>query len=123
MCQICKKIFNLIFLKERTVLVFSLKIPYSSEDNKTECLNCALHCNFCPWCQPVKSCLMHDYPYRRKLGKIFCGYDHFSSEEWGLDFGKQFYQLRDFILGQPCRNFKQSSAFYLETNIIDWCLP
>ena len=71
MCQICKEIFNLIFLKERTVLVFSLKIPYSSEDNKTEFLNCALHCNFCPWCQLVKSCLMHDYPYRRKLGKIF----------------------------------------------------
>lgn len=71
MCQICKKIFNLIFLEESTVLVFSLKIPYSSEDNKTECLNCALHCNFCPWCQPVKSCLMHDYPNRRKLGKIF----------------------------------------------------
>ena len=71
MCQICKKIFNLIFLKESTVLVFSLKIPYSSEDNKTECLNCALHFNFCPWCQPVKSCLMHDYPNRRKLGKIF----------------------------------------------------
>lgn len=71
MCQICKKIFNLIFLKESTVLVFSLKIPYSSEDNKTECLNCALHCSFCRWCQPVKSCLMHDYPNRRKLGKIF----------------------------------------------------
>lgn len=58
-------------MKESTVLVFSLKIPYSSEDNKTKCLNCALHCNFCPLCQPIKSCLMQDYPYGRKLGKIF----------------------------------------------------
>lgn len=100
-------------MKESTVLVFSLKIPYSSEDNKTECLNCALHCNFCPWCQLVKSCLMHDYPYCRKLGKIFAATIILAVKDGDLISRKPFYRLRDFVLGQPCRNFKQSSAFYL----------